>query len=317
MFPTRSRLTDLSFPTELILEIVQHLPFDANTISTLASVHPRIKAVLYAHNISITKHFARRQLPHVFIDFPRDNSIVNYAWLAQCIHQYDTTDHIMATLTSELNHFAVESHNMALANAGLLLLYRISSIESYPARLTFLKNLSRDPLIAVWFVVHFSTLTARYYAKRVINQQTYAKGQRLNAAQVQFREDIEFAFAEGALNLGPDFIADVFYQEDGAEPTLMCFYHQHTNRPVGPVDQDIDFQRPVTQGPLQEPGSKPRSLYTTLLECLSQLYKSSLEDVAMGVIEVDTKFDDHHLAGLTLSGKARLLQGLDMNSESL
>jgi hypothetical protein len=46
MPPTGSRLIDEAFPTELLLQIISHLPFDdGKIISTLSSVHPRISSV--------------------------------------------------------------------------------------------------------------------------------------------------------------------------------------------------------------------------------------------------------------------------------
>jgi hypothetical protein len=76
----------------------------------------------------LTKSFARGQLHHAFTDFPCAEKDLSFDWLSKCIRQYDVVDDVMAVLVSNLNCFALERHNMALANTGLLLLYRLNKM---------------------------------------------------------------------------------------------------------------------------------------------------------------------------------------------
>jgi hypothetical protein len=122
-------LIDTSMPAELIAEIIQRIPFDAKVTPTLSLVHSRFRELLHNYQSSIAKHFATRNLPHVFQDFPCDENAIKYEWLAKCIQQYDVVDDVMAVLLSDINCFAIEKHNMAVANTGLLLLYRLCSIS--------------------------------------------------------------------------------------------------------------------------------------------------------------------------------------------
>lgn len=123
-----SRLVDASFPSELILDAVEHLAFGNGTIiSTLLQVHPRIRLLLKIYQLSITKGFVRRELPHAPTDFPRDEEKQGYAWLSECVKKYDVVDDVMAILISNLNCFAVEKHNMAVVNTGMLLLHHLQS----------------------------------------------------------------------------------------------------------------------------------------------------------------------------------------------
>ncbi|KAF2189706.1 hypothetical protein K469DRAFT_747728 [Zopfia rhizophila CBS 207.26] len=304
-----SRLIDLSFPAELLLEVIQHVPFDDAFVAKLSLIHPRIKSLLTNHEISITKHFIRSQLPHALTDFPTEVKNIGYAWLSQCIHQYDTMDGVMATLTSELNCFAVQNHNMALVNTGLLLLYRLFSFDAHEDKIAFIKSLPRDPLTAMFLAVHYSKYTARYNAKGIINQRTY--GRFLDTNQLLLRNEIEFSFSEGVMNLGPAFISDVLSHIDAAETTLMCLYHDNAQHGWG--TQEENFQPPVTQGPAKNPVTKPRTLYTTLLERLAELYDCPLEE-AVTLIEDDTDIPDHPLSCIGLWGKARLLKGLNLEN---
>lgn len=68
-----------------------------------------------------------RELPHASTDFPCCAKF-GYRCLAECVKRYDIVDDVMDALSSRQNCYAVEEHNMALLNAGLLLIYRISSI---------------------------------------------------------------------------------------------------------------------------------------------------------------------------------------------
>jgi hypothetical protein len=47
------------------------------------------------------------------------------------VKKYDIVDDLMDALVSRQNCYAVEDHNMALLNAGLLLVYRIASMGTF------------------------------------------------------------------------------------------------------------------------------------------------------------------------------------------
>jgi len=128
MSQTGPTLTSISFPAELLAEIIQRLPFDSQVTPTLALVHSRFRDLLRNYQTSIARNFVRRNLPHVCQDFPCEGNAIKYEWLAKCIRQYDVIDDVMAVLLSDINCYAVEKHNMAVLNTGLLLLYRLCSV---------------------------------------------------------------------------------------------------------------------------------------------------------------------------------------------
>ncbi|KAF2120725.1 hypothetical protein BDV96DRAFT_272840 [Lophiotrema nucula] len=306
MSTTRSRLIDRSFPPEILLEVVQRLPFDKNLVPQLASIHPYIQAILVAYETSVTKAFVQKNLYHALTDFP--TSRPTYVWLSRCVQQYDVVDDVMEVLTSEHNCFAVEKHNVSLVNTGLYLLYRLQEFEAPDSKIAFIKALPRDPLTAVFLAIHYSTLTARYESQGIINQQTY--GRFLDANRLELRNDIEFAFSEGVLDLGAKFVADVLLRAEGAEPALLCIYHDHSIHDWvmqrADANADPDFQPPITQGPHRDPETKARSLYTTLLERLAELYGCPLQEV-ISKVEEEVELPDHDLAWLNLHGKARVI----------
>lgn len=204
----------------------------------------------------------------------------------------------MLALVSALKHF---SSRFLKSNA---------TPESYSSKLSFLKSLPRDPLTVVYLAINYSTLTARYHGQGLIHQRTYGRFMDVNT--LSLRSDIEFCFGEGALNLGPSFISDVLLNSEHAEAMLLNFYHDHAIR-----DWDIsnwiegDFKPPLTQGPERGPAMAQRSLFTTLLERLAELAECPLEEIR-GRIEEDVEVSDHSLAWLDLKGKARLIQGSDL-----
>lgn len=116
-------------PPELVLKTIQHLPFnDGSLITTIRSAHPRLRAIFRNYERSITGSFMKKELRHAETDFKCGDDRLNVDWLADCVHNYDIVDDVMDALCSEHNFNAVLQHNVPLANAGLLLLYRLTSI---------------------------------------------------------------------------------------------------------------------------------------------------------------------------------------------
>ncbi|CAA9958725.1 hypothetical protein PTMSG1_02264 [Pyrenophora teres f. maculata] len=301
-------------PAELVLKTIQHLPFeDGKVVQSIRSAHPRLEAIFRNYEHSITSWFMKKELRHAQTDFGHDVGNISLDWLANCVKNYDIVDGVMSILCSEHNYMAVLPQNAAVANAGLLLLYRLVSIKTHAAKITYIKSLERDPLIAIYLVLHHATLSARYHGYGWINQSTY--GRFMDANQVELRSELEFCFAEAILSIGPEFISDSLLssEEPHEQATLLNFYHNH-----GIHDWDWpcwgsgkgEFEPPRTQGPKLEKGPG-RSLYTTLLERLAELVGCGLGDVRRR-IEQDLERSDHSLAYLSLGGKARLLQGRDL-----
>ncbi|KAG9187002.1 hypothetical protein G6011_10110 [Alternaria panax] len=211
-------------PPELVLRTIQHLPFnDGTLITAIRSAHPRLRAIFKNYESSITSSFMRKELRHAETDFSCKSGSITVEWLADCVGKYDIVDDVMDALCSDYNFNAIPRHNMPLANAGILLLYRLASID----RLTYMTSLPRDPLTAMYLTLHHATLTARYHGSGWINQRTY--GRFMDANQVSLRCELEFCFAEAALCLGPQFISDTLLHHDtsDAETTLLNFYVDH------------------------------------------------------------------------------------------
>ncbi|KAF2706812.1 hypothetical protein K504DRAFT_459230 [Pleomassaria siparia CBS 279.74] len=310
MSGNKPNLITTSFPAELVANIIERIPFDHKVTPTLALVHSRFRDLLSNYQTSIAKNFARRNLPHVYRDFPCDENATSYEWLSRCIQKYDVVDDVMAVLLSDINCYAVEMHNMAVVNTGLFLLYRLCSIDDQGQKTAFLKSLPQDPLVAIFLAVDYSTLAARYHGKGIINQGTY--GRFLDANRLEMRNDVEFSFSEAIMNLGPQFIHDSLLNADDSEATLMCLYHDHT---IHDWDQNAtpeDFMPPVTQGPSRDPNLVMRSLFTTLLDRLAELGDCKVSEIK-GRIWEHVQIPDHSLAWLNLYGKERLVSGRDLD----
>ncbi|KAF1840685.1 uncharacterized protein K460DRAFT_190917 [Cucurbitaria berberidis CBS 394.84] len=312
--PHHQFLVSPRFPSELLLKIIQHLPFGSGKIiAILRSTHPRFRDLLGIYERSITRSFIGKELRHAPTDFPCDGGI-GLNWLAQCVKRYDVIDDVMGALSSDKNCFAVERHNATLVYTGLILLYRLRRFEDHNAKLTYIKSLQRDPLTAIYLAIHHAILSARYHGSGWIHQSVY--GRFMDANQISLRNELEFCFAEATLNIGAQFLSDMLldHSTSDAETTLLNCYHDH-----GTHDWDWpcwgdgvgEFEPPRTQGPHKEPGANGRSLFTTLLERLAELMGCPLEEVE-SKIEQNTDKKDHSLAYLDLMGKARLLGGLDL-----
>jgi len=135
-------LNSQRIPAELVLKTIQHLPFeDGRKIASLSAC-PRIKSLIKTYEHSITRWFMNKELRHALADFPYDKDF-GLEWLSRCVERYDVVDAVMDELTWRENWRAVEPQNVALVNAGLLLLYRLESMgRSLNSRSTGVFNTS-------------------------------------------------------------------------------------------------------------------------------------------------------------------------------
>lgn len=139
----------------------------------------------------------------------------------------------------------------------------------------------------------------------------------MDANQLSLRNELEFSFAEATLSVGPVFLYDMLVNpsDPQGEITLLNFYHEHGTHdwewPCWGVGKG-EFEPPRTQGPQRE--DKGRSLFTRLLERMAELEKCSLAEVRSRV-EEKTDATDHDLAFLSLDGKAKVIQGLEVDIE--
>ena len=114
-------------PPELVLKTIQHLPFnDGSLVTSVRNAHPRLQTLFRNYERSLTSSFMRKELRHAATDFKCDQFTVG--WLAACVRSYDIVDDVMDALCSAQNRISVSRHNVSLANAGLLLLYRMVAI---------------------------------------------------------------------------------------------------------------------------------------------------------------------------------------------
>jgi hypothetical protein len=138
----------------------------------------------------------------------------------------------------------------------------------------------------------------------------------MDSNQVSLRNELEFCFAEATLSTGVSFLYDMLVNpcDPSGETTLMNHYLDHGihdwNHPCW-GDGEGEFQPPRTQGPQREESTKPRTLFTTLLERMAELEGCELEDIRAR-IEVRMDSRNHGLAYLRLDGKERLLKGLNL-----
>ena len=121
------------FPAELILQTIQHLPFgNGKKLDIIRNVSPRLNHLIATYEHSITRLFMWKELRHALADFPCKKSC-DLNWLAQCVARYDVVDAVLDELTWRENCMAVRPHNVSVVNAGLLLLYQLTSIGMYLA----------------------------------------------------------------------------------------------------------------------------------------------------------------------------------------
>ncbi|KAH8731254.1 hypothetical protein GQ44DRAFT_672358 [Phaeosphaeriaceae sp. PMI808] len=305
-------LTSLRVPPELVLQTIQHLPFENGKRIASLYANPRVKTLIQTYEHSITRCFMEKELRHALADFPFGGEI-NLRWLSHCVARYDVVDAIMDELTWPDNCVAVQPQNVSLVNAGLLLLYQLAPMH-HKAKLEFIKSLPRDPLVSMYISLDHGMLTGRYHGHGWIHQRTY--GRAMDGTQLSLREEMEFCFAEAALSVGPEFLYDMLINPSDpcGEITLLNVYHEHGTHDWswpsgGPVPE---FEPPRTQGPHLEESNKGGSLFTAMLERMAELEGCPVGEVKSRV-EGCTDERNHNLAFLSLGAKAKLVRGLDIN----
>jgi hypothetical protein len=247
-------------------------------------------------------------LRHCQLDFPCNEDGTTYVWLSKCIRKYDVCDEVMAAIASPYVCHPMAPFNIPLSLVGLYLLFRLNDTDDYNAKITYIKSLQLDPLTAIFLAIRQSTLVARYHGIDVINQGRYVS---MDVNQWELRKELEFCFAEGAMEHGPEFINAVLNCEERADTMFMLLYHEHAIQDWDTDVPDGDFMPPITEGPAKDPETKQRPLYTMLLEHMASLVPCPLGEVVSRIAE-GTEDPTHSLAGLDMAGKARLLQGLDL-----
>ncbi|EMD84966.1 hypothetical protein COCC4DRAFT_76859 [Bipolaris maydis ATCC 48331] len=307
----RNFLVSPLIPPEIVLQTIQHIPFGNGALmSALRNAHPRLRTLMSTYEQSLARYFMQNELRHAERDFACEGDF-SFDWLAECVRNYDMIDDVMDALCSDHNFNAIMPHNTFLAYTGLLLIHRMSLLDD---RQGYIESLQRDGLIAIYLVLHHSTLAARYHGSGWISQRTY--GHWMQTEHFELRNELEFCFAEAALSIGPEFISDTLLHHDQSdcEATLLNFYHDYGIHdwewPC--LDARGGFEPPRTQGPQRKQDRKERSLFTTLLKCLAERMQCELGHVRERV-ERNLENPRHPLANLTLGGKQRLLKGKDLD----
>ncbi|KAF2202155.1 hypothetical protein GQ43DRAFT_485662 [Delitschia confertaspora ATCC 74209] len=303
-----SKLIDLSFPTELLLEVIGHLEYEAGLWEKLALVHPRFAAVIACNQTSIVKHVLRTELRHTLVDFapyPMTDKLT-VTWLSNSIRHYDVVDGIFEKLRACDLSTRITPYNEALAYVGLLLMYQLNCRQPHKDKVAYLKSLQRDPLIAIYVVMYNSGLAARQHGKGLISQKTFG-GTQQDGNEYRLQIEVEQSFNESMLNLGPQFIYDALFQEMSYETTLLMFLHDSET-----TWEQLPERDPImnTSGPLRNPEREKQTLWDTMMDRLATTIGCPRNEVR-GRIADDIEFEDHLLAWIG-GGRDRLLRGLNL-----
>jgi hypothetical protein len=320
-FQIESRLVGANFPSELLLKVLENVPCSNGSISTLAKTHPRIASLMNHYEKSMTKTYLKRDLPHVFTDFPSNEKRCDYAFIQDCVTKYDMIDEIMDILTAHDSYLPVEPQNQALVYTGLLLLTHMSTIGLHSEKIAYLNSLARDPLTAIHLTIHIITQTATHRSPpgTLINIKRYPVPP--TAAHREIKSNIKHAFKEGCLSLGPEFIHAFLKNAKKSEPILLNLFHNHADRGrlgrlVTPETAELV---PITEGPMPEvpevpevlPEEREKKLVYAIASRLKDLTGTRESEVDVMVRE-ECSEEDHRLAWMGNWGRESFMKGLDL-----
>lgn len=109
-----------TLPNELLLHIMESLPYSPGHLDNLRKAYPRANALYKDYERSIVKHILRTQRFNNLRDCPLARGRApSFAYLAECERRYDNTEEILEVEPLSRAPF----HNQQAVHRGLLHLY--------------------------------------------------------------------------------------------------------------------------------------------------------------------------------------------------
>ena len=143
----KSGTTLESLPNELLLKVFKDVPFQTpsgdNSIRNLSLVNHRFGALLKKYETSEMKDTMKR-FPFIESCFPREqpDEPRGYAWLSKSLRKWEIVNEILDTITETLDdpEQCLAKEQTSGVHAGLLLLYRVSSIGKLKHSLSLVES---------------------------------------------------------------------------------------------------------------------------------------------------------------------------------
>ncbi|MCJ1243737.1 hypothetical protein MMC30_000934 [Trapelia coarctata] len=200
-----------SLPSEMLLKIIEEVPFDQSTFEAIMHTNPRLQQLMTEYSRSIAGHIACSQYPYLSRMYPPPSEAqamlnIRLEWLAMLEHRATTVKGILDLIApGPLDKLiSVENHAswMRSLEAGLHLFYRLHDHKTQDGKVAYIDSLPLLSLALMFVTLIFALRTAQGLGTCVMHPDH-------GPATEEERMELCLCFEECTLQHGPGFLYQI------------------------------------------------------------------------------------------------------------
>ena len=207
-------------PNEVVLIIIEHLPFDAGTFRALHLVDRHLQSVITTYEYSVTLSIAQTQYPDALTIYLASSPLritrPAFHWLSELHNRSNTIATILGLVASTSLQIVLPQPQapwIRLITAALHICYRLQDCSSSSERAALICSLPLNSLAVVYITLLFVSRAAQQIRNSIMHPDSAP------AREEQLME-ICLCFEQCCLQHGPEFIRGI----------LVPSYHGDCNR---------------------------------------------------------------------------------------
>jgi hypothetical protein len=204
-------LSSDALPNELILEIIEQVPFDLSTFKAITHTSPRFQQIMTRYTVSISEEIARSQYQTIYRIYPppseaqaRLNSRLQ--WLAMLEHRSVTIKRILDLIAQGSLDTLVAAENHALwmrsLETALHLLYHLQDRKTRAEKIAYIHSLPLLAVALIYITINLAVNTAQDLVTCIMHPDH-------GLETGEERMDLCLCFEECTLKHGPDFLYQI------------------------------------------------------------------------------------------------------------
>ena len=219
------RLSLANLPVELIVKIIEHIPYSSSTFSGLYRINKCFQKLMSNYTHSITLLIASHQYSEVCRIYPPPIALLvspRVQWLAMLDRRSSTVVRILDLIfdgpLEQLVPRKSQKPWVRLLSGGLHHLYRIHDCNSYEEKIAYITSLTLLPLALVYLSLNLSLRTIQQMKSGILHPEHGPRDE-------EQRMELCLCFEECTLWHGPDFVHKFLVPSD----TFYCRQHGAKN----------------------------------------------------------------------------------------
>ena len=200
------RLSLADLPNELLVKVIEHIPYDSSTFGGLGRINRCFRGLMANYTHSITLQIAYHQYPalcRIYPSPPAALATLRLQWLAMLDQRSRTVARILDLIANGPLEQLVPRESQKpwvhLLSGGLHHLYRIHDCTSYEEKVAYITSLTLLPLALLYISLVFSLRTAQQIGTGILHSEH-------GPVDEEQRMELCLCFEECTLWHGPDFI---------------------------------------------------------------------------------------------------------------